>query len=50
MILQWVFFLPIILPLCIAFGALQGAIQMVERVMNQLLTDVAPTDNATSLE
>lgn len=50
MVLQWVFFLPIILPLCIAFGALQGAIQMVERVMDQLLKDVAPADNATSLE
>ena len=50
MVLQWVFFLPIILPLCIAFGALQGAIQMVERVMDQLLKDVAPTENNTSLE
>lgn len=50
MVLQWVFFLPIILPLCIAFGAIQGAIQMVERVMDQLWKDVAPSDNTTSLE
>lgn len=40
MILQWVFFLPVILPLCIAFGALQGAYQMAERVMEQLWADV----------
>lgn len=40
MILQWVFFLPVILPLCIAFGALQGAFQMAERVMNQIWTDI----------
>lgn len=42
MFLQWVFFLPIILPLCILFGALRGAFQMVERVLDQLWIDVVP--------
>lgn len=40
MILQWIFFLPVILPLCMLFGALRGAVQMAERVMEQLWTDV----------
>jgi hypothetical protein len=43
MILQWVVFFPIILPLCMVFGAVQGAIQMAERVLNQFWSDVAPT-------
>jgi len=47
MILQWVVFLPIILPLCIIFGALRGAVQMVERVINQLCTDIVPGSNST---
>ncbi|WP_192579101.1 hypothetical protein [Fibrisoma limi] len=42
MILQWIFFLPVILPLCMLFGALRGAIQMADRVMDQLWTDVMP--------
>ena len=46
MILQWVVFLPIILPLCMIFGALRGAVQMAERVVNQLWADVAPTGSA----
>jgi hypothetical protein len=41
MVLQWFLFLPIILPLCVLFGALQGAFQMVERVLNQMMTDVS---------
>ncbi len=40
MIFQWVFFMPIILPLCIIYGALRGAVQMVERVVNQMLADI----------
>ena len=47
MILQWVFFLPVILPLCIAFGALQGAYQMAERVMEQLWADVISEQSAS---
>lgn len=46
MIFQWIFFLPIILPLCLIYGALRGAVQMAERVMGQMLTDVAPQHEA----
>ncbi|QIP11134.1 MULTISPECIES: hypothetical protein [Spirosoma] len=42
MIFQWVFFLPIILPLCIIFGALRGAAQMIERVIEQIKADILP--------
>ncbi len=42
MIFQWVLFLPIILPLCLVFGALRGAYQMIERVAEQIMTDIAP--------
>ena len=48
MIFQWVFFLPIILPLCIVFGALRGIFQMVERVMEQIIADVAPSEQTTT--
>lgn len=41
MVLQWLFFLPLILPVCLIFGAIQGAIQMTERIINQFLTDVS---------
>lgn len=44
MIFQWVLFLPIILPLCIIFGALRGIVQMIERVMDQIVADVMPAD------
>ncbi|QJD76969.1 hypothetical protein [Spirosoma rhododendri] len=48
MIFQWVFFMPIILPLCIVYGALRGAVQMGERVVNQMLADItAPTEERT---
>jgi hypothetical protein len=40
MMLQWVLFLPIILPLCMVFGALRGAILMAERVIEQMSIDV----------
>ncbi len=53
MLFQWAFFLPIILPLCLAFGAIQGAVTMAERVFNQMLTDVADasqTETTASLE
>lgn len=48
MIFQWVFFLPVILPLCVIFGALRGAIQMIERVMNQIMADVMPENEVRS--
>jgi len=44
MILQWVFFFPVILPLCVIFGAIQGAVQMTERVVNQIWSDIAPSN------
>ncbi|QKZ11405.1 hypothetical protein [Spirosoma sp. KUDC1026] len=40
MIFQWVFFLPIILPLCLLYGAIRGAMQMTERVLEQMMTDI----------
>ncbi len=48
MIFQWVFFLPIIFPLCLIYGAFRGAIQMTERVMEQIMTDVMPQHEAQS--
>ncbi|MFD2935776.1 hypothetical protein [Spirosoma flavum] len=48
MVFQWVFFLPIILPLCIIFGALRGIIQMVERVMEQIISDISPSESNTA--
>lgn len=44
MIFQWVVFLPIILPLCVIFGALYGVVQMVERVMDQMRLDILPSE------
>ncbi len=41
MILQWVLFLPILLPLCMVFGALRGAILMAERVIEQMTIDIS---------
>lgn len=46
MIFQWVFFLPIILPLCLIYGALRGAAQMVERVFEQIRTDIVPQNES----
>ena len=46
MIFQWIFFLPIILPLCLIYGALRGALLMAERVMQQMLIDVVPQHEA----
>lgn len=41
MVLQWILFLPIILPLCMVFGALRGAVLMAERVIEQMSIDVS---------
>jgi len=48
MIFQWVFFLPIILPLCIVFGALRGIVQMIERVMEQIVLDISPSESSST--
>ena len=46
MVFQWVFFFPIILPLCLIYGALRGAAQMAERVFEQMVTDITPQDES----
>jgi hypothetical protein len=52
MVLQWVLFLPILLPLCMVFGALRGAILMAERVIDQMTTDISlkPTNGSVQTE
>lgn len=52
MILQWVLFLPILLPLCMVFGALRGAVLMAERVIEQMSTDISykPTNASVQPE
>jgi hypothetical protein len=41
MMFQWLLFMPVILPVCLLFGALRGAYQMGERVLDQFMIDVA---------
>jgi hypothetical protein len=41
---QWLIFLPIILPLCIIFGALQGVVNTVEQMTHQMWVDVTTVD------
>lgn len=38
---QWIIFLPIILPLCILFGAFQGIVNTVEQMAQQMWADVS---------
>jgi Na+-translocating ferredoxin:NAD+ oxidoreductase RnfE subunit len=40
MALQWLIFLPMILPLCIVFGALQGVVTMVEKMAQRMWIDM----------
>lgn len=40
MVLQWITFLPIILPLCIVFGAINGIVDMVEKMAQSMWTDI----------
>ncbi len=46
MAMQWFIFLPVILPLCVVFGAIQGVFNMVEKVAGRMMTDIATTDVA----
>ena len=39
--LQWIVFLPIILPLCIVFGAIQGIFDTLEDMFYQTRADVS---------
>lgn len=41
---QWLIFLPIILPLCIVFGALQGVANTVEQMAHQIWADVTTVE------
>lgn len=41
---QWLIFLPIILPLCIVFGALQGVVNTVEQMAQQMWSDVSTVE------
>ena len=50
MILQWVLFLPILLPLCMVFGALRGAILMAERVIEQMSIDINHKPTGSSMQ
>jgi len=38
--LQWLIFLPLILPLCIIFGAFQGVVGMVEKMAQRMWIDL----------
>jgi hypothetical protein len=40
MALQWLIFFPVILPLCIIFGALQGVKNMVEKMVHRMWIDM----------
>lgn len=40
MALQWLIFLPIILPLCVIFGAIQGVVGMVEKMAQRMWIDL----------
>lgn len=40
MALQWLIFLPVILPLCIIFGAVQGVLNMVEKMAQRMWIDM----------
>ena len=50
MILQWVLFLPILLPLCMVFGALRGAVLMAERVIDQMSIDISHKSTGSSVQ
>ena len=50
MILQWVLFLPILLPLCMVFGALRGAVLMAERVIDQMSIDISHKPTGSSVQ
>jgi hypothetical protein len=45
MAIQWLIFMPIILPICLLFGALQGVASSAEQVLQRMWTDVTTTEN-----
>lgn len=40
MAMQWIIFLPVILPLCLVFGAVQGIANMMEKMVNRMWIDM----------
>ncbi len=40
MAMQWIIFLPVILPLCLVFGALQGVVNMVGTMAQRMMLDI----------
>lgn len=44
MAMQWVVFMPVILPLCIVFGAVQGASSLVQKMVNCMIADLEPRE------
>jgi hypothetical protein len=44
MAFQWLIFLPIILPICLIFGALQGIASSAEQVIQRIWADVTTTE------
>jgi hypothetical protein len=40
MALQWFICLPIILPLCLVFGVIQGVMNMMEKMAQRMWTDL----------
>ncbi len=45
MVFQWVIFMPIILPLCLLFGALQGIANSAEQIIQTCWKDISTSDN-----
>jgi hypothetical protein len=45
MAMQWFVFMPVILPLCVIFGAVQGASSLVQKMINCMIADLQPREN-----
>ena len=50
MVFQWVIFMPVILPLCLLFGALQGIASSAEQLAQTCWNDVTNTENKGLIE
>jgi hypothetical protein len=50
LVFQWLIFLPVILPLCIIFGAIQGVINTVEQMALQMWADASTIDKVEPSE
>lgn len=46
MAFQWLIFLPVILPLCVIFGALQGMFNTVEQMAHQMWSDISASERS----